>query len=207
VGKDYRLCKTELTEGFGSLGLDIDLSVIEDHFDKFDKNEDGLIDFDEFFGLFQARVDARTKAGVDTRQLQMRAKCVLRTDEWVEAVTKYKSAELVEKIFSPDSILLGTISRTIRSRDQGGDLGIKEYFEYFAKLPDSQVVRRTDTIAQITDTVFVNNSMVYWAWTGGPTVEDPLCARMTFIYRLNDSQEDVELFQLHSSALPAPKID
>ena len=48
MGKDYRLCKTELTEGFGSLGLDIDLSVIEDHFDKFDKNEDGLIDFDDF---------------------------------------------------------------------------------------------------------------------------------------------------------------
>lgn len=83
------------------------------------------------------------------------------------------------------------------------------YFDYFAKLPEIQVVRRNDNISRITDDVFVNNSMVFWAWAGegAPTVESPLCARMTFIFRHNESSEDVELFQLHSSALPAAKID
>jgi len=133
--------------------------------------------------------------------------CVAKTDEWVQAVTEHNSAHTVASIFAEDAVLLGTVSRTIRTKTQTGDFGIKDYFDYFANLPDIQVVRREDNIVRVTDDVFVNNAMVFWSWSDGPTVEEPLCARMTFIYRHSSEMNDVELFELHSSALPAPKID
>merc|ERR1712086_278650 len=82
-----------------------------------------------------------------------------------------------------------------RAQGQGGVFGIKEYFDYFAKLPSSEVVRREDNIVLVTDDVFVNNAMVYWAWEDGPTRDEPLCARMTFVYRYHEELGDVELFQ------------
>lgn len=229
----WSLLSSEIIEGFRSLGVDIDLALVEETWPQFDADESGDLCFDEFMDLFADRVKFKADSeGEDQRHLEMRAKCILKTDEWVQAVTKYKSSNIVAELFSPDAVLLGTVSRTIRSRTEGGTLGIKEYcaplfvsinhvvdnihvcflcryFDYFAKLPEIEVVTRLDTIAQITDDVFVNNAMVYWAWQGdgAPTVAAPLCARMTFIFRANQSIDDVELFQLHSSALPAAKID
>ena len=112
-----------------------------------------------------------------------------RTDDWVEAVTGLPRDENarpknVDNIFAEDGVLLGTVSRTIRTKDGAGVLNIEDYFEYFAKLPDNQVVRREDNIVSVTDDVFVNNAMVYWSWSGdgAPTPDEPLCARMTFIF-------------------------
>lgn len=170
-----------------------------------DKN--GSICLDEFASLISS--DEVNSIIMDAPALFSKTQAVAKTNEWQSAVTEHNCPETVARIFSDDAVLLGTVSRTIRTQEGDGVLNIKEYFDYFAKLPGIQVVRREDNVVSVSDDVFVNNAMVYWAWEGEgtPTPEEPLCARMTFVYRQNPELQDVELFQLHSSALPASKID
>jgi len=201
--KNNSLDMSELTAGFQSVGANFSEEQINQMLEVFDEDQNGSICLDEFYNI----LNNDTTVLASNPEMMKRAQVVNKTNDWVKAVTGYKSSHMVSSIFSPDAVLLGTVSRTIRTQDQGGVFGIKEYFDYFAKLPSSEVVRREDNIVLVTDDVFVNNAMVYWAWEDGPTRDEPLCARMTFVYRYNEELGDVELFQLHSSALPAPKID
>jgi len=199
---DKTLCAADLQEGLESVGAALKPGQLENLVSSDCKSKDGNINFDKFYSILVEENLLGKTAALTKKDL-----CAVKTDEWVQAVTGYNSAHIVASIFADDAVLLGTVSRTIRTKTETGDLGIKEYFDYFAKLPDIQVVRREDNIVRVTDEVFVNNAMVFWSWSDGPTVEDPLCARMTFVYRYSPEMGDVELFQLHSSALPAPKID
>jgi len=214
------LCPDKLQKGFQGAGSRLSKQELDSIISAFDHDDSGSICFDEFYQLInsdavdsamlapQEKYSAKTNAG-NTDLKCREALCVSKTDTWQQAVTEYKSAHLVSSLFSPDAVLLGTVSRTIRTQEGEGVYGIKEYFDYFAKLPGSQVVKREDNVVQVSEDVLVNNAMVYWAWDGegAPTPDEPLCARMTFVYRYNEELGDVELFQLHSSALPAPKID
>lgn len=207
------LSPEELQRGIGLSNAQRD-SMLE----LYDNNKNGKICLDEFIGILDHPdglvgnellewTDANAESA--KKNLSKSDQCAARTTQWQEAVTGYNSAHLVSSIFSDDAVLLGTISRTIRTKDQEDVHGIKEYFDYFAKLPGIQVVERDDNIVAVSEDVFINNAMVYWAWegAGAPTPENPLCARMTFVFRYNSDIADFELFELHSSALPAPKID
>lgn len=212
------LSPDSLQKGFQKFGAKLSNEEVDELFNLYDHDSNGKICLDEFFQLansevvkgltFNVEQDQAPATGENTK-VSRKALCVSKTDTWVEAVTRYKSAHLIASLFSADAILLGTISRTIRTQEGQGSYGIKEYFDYFAKLPGSQVVRREDNVVHVSEDVLVNNAMVYWAWEGegAPTETEPLCARMTFVYRFSDELGDVELFELHSSALPAPKID
>jgi len=121
--------------------------------------------------------------------LSMRKYCVATlTDEWIRLVTVEKSPTKVANHFCKDGILFGTVSQTLR---QGRD-PIKNYFEFFAKLPGLQVIDKKFNISKISHSVSVNNAFITWKYDGA----DPIVARMTFIYRNGC------LFELHSSALP-----
>ena len=70
---------------------------------------------------------------------------------------------------------------------------IKKNFNYFAKLPGINVVSKKYNISKVTYNVYTNTAFITWTWDG---LEQPITARMTFIYRNNC------IFQLHSSKLP-----
>ena len=115
------------------------------------------------------------------------------TDEWIRLVTVEKSPSKIANHFCKNGILFGTVSRTLRQ----GRGPIKNYFDFFAKLPGLKVLNKTYNISRITPGVFVNNAFITWKYDGA----DPIVARMTFIYRYGC------LFELHSSALPDLNTD
>ena len=113
------------------------------------------------------------------------------TDEWCYRVTEEKNAARVAGLFCADGSLIGTVSTTLRGGNQ-----IYEYFRYFAELPGLVVLNSNYHITHVSGNVWLNTAFITWWWQG---LEDPLVARMTFLYR------GVCLFQLHSSALPLPE--
>jgi len=110
------------------------------------------------------------------------------TDKWINAVTVNKDPTEIYDLFCSDGNLVGTVSQKKRIGED-----IKKYFNYFAKLPDLQVVEKEYNISRVTSNVYLNTAFITWKWEG---LYEPITARMTFLYR------DTCIFQLHSSALP-----
>ena len=110
------------------------------------------------------------------------------TDKWIYNVTVKHDPQAIADMFCKDGNLVGTVSQVKR---KGTD--IKKYFDYFAKLPDIQVLSKKYIISQVKKNVFVNTAFIEWTWKGLPA---PVTARMTFLFRGNC------IFQLHSSTLP-----
>ena len=115
------------------------------------------------------------------------------TDNWINEVTVNHDPVAISKLFCPDGNLVGTVSQVKRT---GKD--IEAYFDYFAKLPGIQVLKRKYNISKVTNNVFINTAFITWSWDGLP---EPVTARMTFIFR------DDCIFQLHSSKLPSLNDD
>ena len=120
------------------------------------------------------------------------------TNEWIYSVTVLKNPSEIANLFCNNATLLGTVSQIIR---KGND--IKKYFEFFAKLPNIQVINKTFNIQKISDNVVVNNAWIEWNWDD---LDQPVLARMTFIYRKNLLGKWC-LFELHSSKLPEKSAD
>ena len=112
----------------------------------------------------------------------------IQTDKWINAVTVENDPGQVADLFCEDGNLVGTVSQTIRTGP-----AIKSYFDYFALLPDIEVVDKKYDIVQVKGDVFLNTAFITWKWDG---LKEPIVARMSFLFR-GDC-----IFQLHSSALP-----
>jgi len=110
------------------------------------------------------------------------------TNLWIYEVTINKDPWSVYNLFCKNATLLGTVSQTLRTGHR-----IKEYFDYFAKLPKLEVLNKKYNITKVNDLVYINTAFVTWTWEGLPK---PIVARMTFTY--NDNC----IIQLHSSMLP-----
>lgn len=110
------------------------------------------------------------------------------TDNWINAVTVKHDPAYIASLFCSDGNLVGTVSQTIRKDD-----AIKQYFNYFAKLPGIKVLKREYDIQKVSNNVYLNTAFITWTWDD---LDEPIVARMTFIFRGNC------IFQLHSSALP-----
>jgi len=110
------------------------------------------------------------------------------TNKWIKYVTIYNNPCKIAKLFSNDAILVGTVSQIRRT-----GIDIQKYFDYFAKLPDIQVIHKDYMINHIGGNVWTNTAFITWKWKG---LKNPIIARMTFIFREN------KIVQLHSSALP-----
>lgn len=115
------------------------------------------------------------------------------TDLWIKEVTINKNPKSISKLFCHDGNLVGTVSQVIRK-----DKDIERYFDYFAKLPDLQVIDKKYHITKVTNNVYLNTAFITWHWQG---LEEPIVARMTFLYRGKC------IYQLHSSALPEQNED
>ena len=131
------------------------------------------------------------------------------TTSWVRAVTEKNNPRLVTDQFCSDGILWGTVSQSIRGGASGGgnEVGgdIERYFDFFAKIPGIRVKKAEDNIQKVTSNVYVNNANVKWFYDG---LEEPLNARMTFIYRRDASHSNGWcIFELHSSSMPDMNAD
>merc|ERR1712216_685741 len=209
------LCLKELDQGFKSVGAQLSSDELDTILRTFDTTASGTLSGDEFFTMVSTSPEV--SSAMEAAEAAKKVAVAERTDDWARAVTEANSAPEVADIFSDDALLLGTVSRNIRTHSAGHNnatdlsvdpaLHIENYFEYFAEGLKPSIVDREDHITAISDDVLVNNAMVHWSWEGGPTPEEPLTARMTFVFRYSADLGDVELFELHSSALPAPKID
>ena len=108
-----------------------------------------------------------------------RADAVLVIDNWINAVEVH-DVGAVSKYFCTDAMLVGTVSRQIRTGP-----AIRRYFDYFANLPGVKVVSREYQIQSINGSVCIVNAMIKWMWDG---LSDPVVVRMTFvIFRLKRS--------------------
>ena len=110
------------------------------------------------------------------------------TDKWINAVTINNDPIEVANMFCSDGSLVGTVSKELRTHNN-----IKLYFDFFAKLPEIQVISKKYNISKVTSNVYLNTAFITWKWQG---LGEPIVARMTFIFRDNC------IFQLHSSSLP-----
>jgi hypothetical protein len=97
--------------------------------------------------------------------------------------------EKIRKMFSADGVLIGTMSKMIRTEND-----INDYFEWFTKLPKLKIKEAKYNIVKVTDDVYINNAFVQW----NMDKQQPVKARMTFIFRKN------KIVELHSSKLPKP---
>jgi hypothetical protein len=110
------------------------------------------------------------------------------TDNWINAVTINHDPQEIASLFCNDGNLVGTVSQVKRKGDD-----IKQYFQYFAKLPGIKVISKQYNISKVTSNVFINTAFIDWDWNG---LDKPITTRMSFVFR------DKCIFQLHSSALP-----
>lgn len=215
VDRSNSLCLDELKNGFKSVGAPLSSEELGSMLKQYDTTATGTLSGDEFYNM--VNTSPEVSSAMQAAEAAKKVAVAERTDDWARAVTEANSAPEVASIFSDDALLLGTVSRNIRTHSAGHNnatdlsvdpaLHIENYFEYFAEGLKPSIVDREDHITAISDDVLVNNAMVHWSWEGGPTPEEPLTARMTFVFRYSADLGDVELFELHSSALPAPKID
>jgi len=114
------------------------------------------------------------------------------TDKWIDNVVLHNDPNKLYRMFGSNASLLGTVSRKYRVGDM-----IKDYFKYFATLPNIAVVEKRYYVQHIGNDVYLNSAFIKWQWDGLP---DPIVARMSFLFK------GPSLQHLHSSVLPtAPK--
>ncbi|MDJ0727659.1 MAG: DUF4440 domain-containing protein [Prochloraceae cyanobacterium] len=120
------------------------------------------------------------------------------TDIWLDTVTS-GSEEVVDEVvalYAPNGILWGTVSEQVRDTPAE----IRDYFEYFAMLPELSVSSYKGCVRMYDENLAINSGYYTFTYTkDGQTKEVP--ARYSFIYHKN-SNNQWEIIEHHSSALP-----
>ena len=120
------------------------------------------------------------------------------TDTWLDTVTS-GSEEVVDEVvslYAEDGLLWGTVSEQVRDTPAE----IRDYFEYFAKLPELSVSSYKGCVRMYDENLAINSG--YYTFTydnDGQTKEVP--ARYSFAYYKDDNNQ-WEIIEHHSSALP-----
>ena len=120
------------------------------------------------------------------------------TNTWLNTVTSGSEGVVDETValYAEDGILWGTVSEQVRDTQAE----IRDYFEYFAKLPELSVSSYKGCVRTYGTDVAINSG--YYTFTfskDGETKEVP--ARYSFTYTQNASNQ-WEIVEHHSSALP-----
>ena len=110
------------------------------------------------------------------------------TDELINNVTIEKNPNKIANMFCSDGKLITTDSKIIRK-----GLDIEQYFNFFANLPNIEVLERNYNIQKVTENVYINTAFLKWYWEG---LVKPITVRMTYVFR------DKCIVQLHASQLP-----
>lgn len=120
------------------------------------------------------------------------------TDTWLNTVTSGSEGVVDEVVtlYAEDGVLWGTVSEQVRDTPAE----IRDYFEYFAKLPELSVSSYKGCVRMYDENLAINSG--YYTFTynkDGQTQEVP--ARYSFTYHKNGSNQ-WEIIEHHSSALP-----
>ena len=124
------------------------------------------------------------------------------TDTWLDTVTS-GSEEVVDEVvalYAEDGLLWGTVSEQVRDTPAE----IRDYFEYFAKLPELSVSSYKGCVRTYDENLAINSG--YYTFTydnDGQTKEVP--ARYSFTYYRDDNNQ-WEIIEHHSSALPEAPV-
>ncbi|NES80506.1 MAG: DUF4440 domain-containing protein [Moorea sp. SIO2B7] len=120
------------------------------------------------------------------------------TDTWLNTVTSGSEGVVDEVValYAEDGILWGTVSEQVRDTPAE----IRDYFEYFAKLPELSVSSYKGCIRMYDENLAINSGYYTFTYSkDGETKEVP--ARYSFTYQKNGSNQ-WEIIEHHSSALP-----
>ena len=120
------------------------------------------------------------------------------TDIWLDTVTSGSEGVVDEVValYAEDGLLWGTVSEQVRDTPAE----IRDYFEYFAKLPELSVSSYKGCVRMYDENLAINSG--YYTFTynkDGQTKEVP--ARYSFTYH-KDNNNQWEIIEHHSSALP-----
>lgn len=120
------------------------------------------------------------------------------TDTWLDTVTSGSEGVVddVVALYAEDGLLWGTVSQQVRDTPAE----IRDYFEYFAKLPELSVSSYKGCVRMYEENLAINSG--YYTFTynkDGQTKEVP--ARYSFTYYKNNNNQ-WKIIEHHSSALP-----
>ena len=163
-----------------------------------------LISFVSVIGLLVAIAPLSSCAPTETAEKEVADKGVAEkkvaetTDTWLNTVTSGSEGVVDETValYAEDGILWGTVSEQVRDTPAE----IRDYFEYFAKLPELSVSTYKGCIRMYDEDFAINSG--YYTFTfskDGKTTAVP--ARYSFTYKKNDSDK-WEIIEHHSSASP-----
>jgi len=164
------------------------------------KNKRNLISLASIVVLFIAIVPVSSFAHLSSSaQLEKAEKNVAAaTDTWLNTVTSGSEGVVDETValYAEDGILWGTVSEQVRDTPAE----IRDYFEYFANLPELSVSSYKGCIRMYDENFAINSG--YYTFTfskDGKTQEVP--ARYSFAYQKGNSNQ-WDIIEHHSSALP-----
>ena len=120
------------------------------------------------------------------------------TDTWLNTVTSGSEGVVDEVValYTEDGVLWGTVSEQLRDTPAE----IRDYFEYFAKLPELSVSSYKGCVRMYDENFAINSGYYTFTYSkDGETKEVP--ARYSFTYQKNDSNQ-WKIIEHHSSSLP-----
>ena len=120
------------------------------------------------------------------------------TDIWLNTVTSGSEGVVDEVValYAKDGLLWGTVSEQVRDTPAE----IRDYFEYFAKLPELSVSSYKGCVRMYDENLAINSGYYTFTYTkDGQAKEVP--ARYSFTYH-KDNKNQWEIIEHHSSALP-----
>ncbi|NER26357.1 MAG: DUF4440 domain-containing protein [Symploca sp. SIO1C4] len=120
------------------------------------------------------------------------------TDTWLDTVTS-GSEEVVDEVvalYAEDGLLWGTVSEQVRDTPAE----IRDYFEYFAKLPELSVSSYKGCVRMYDENLAINSGYYTFTYNKDGQIQE-IPARYSFTYHKDDNNQ-WEIIEHHSSALP-----
>lgn len=110
------------------------------------------------------------------------------TDNWLDDIIVNKDLDKVYKQFCSDSTFIGNVTSIKKSGED-----IKNYFDYFIKLPGLNIVKKKYNIMKISDNIYTNTAYITWTWDD---INEPLNTKIILTFK------NKCIYQIHSDALP-----
>ena len=98
------------------------------------------------------------------------------TDKWVDSIVSNNDGDEAYQLVCSDGKLIGTIDKIEKKGEN-----IKNYFNYFAKLPNIKVKKKKYNISEFpSDKVYTNTAFITWEWDD---LEEPLTTKIEFTFK------------------------
>lgn len=115
---------------------------------------------------------------------------------------KINRADLISKLFTQNATILGTVSRIVRTNQ---DDSLRNYFLYFANIPQTQIIIINPkisnvTIQQVSSKVYQYYELVYWK------IKNQIF-RVQMTFTIVQTLSGMKIHNIHSSILPDKDVN